>query len=268
MRSHAFAPPLYLFVLTHLYYVGCFHPTAKCSRETALARVIKSHEIRSAELLDCAQRLFFANGYDNTTVNDIIREAGVSKGAFYHYFASKEALLEALAVRLASDSITALRPVLDDPSLDAVGRLNALMAGSRRLNVELAPQLHSTFDVLFRPENVVLFHKIDETVREIAAPLICAILERGSEEGLFDIPDPRAFADMLLQLRLTFREVMHKALRRAEEGDLDEAAELLDERLRLYGVAIDRLLKLPDGTIKVAEHGFARAFLEAGPSKR
>lgn len=228
-----------------------------------MARVIKSPETRSAELLDCAQRLFFANGYDNTTVNDIIREAGVSKGAFYHYFASKESLLEALAARLARDSLAELQPVLDDPSLDAVDRLNALMAGSRRLNVELAPQLHGTFDVLFRPENVVLFHKIDQTVREIAAPLISAILERGGEEGIFDVPDPNAFADMLLQLRLTFREVMHQALRQTEQGNVDEAARLLDDRLRLYGVAIDRLLKLPDGTIQVAEDGFARAFLEA-----
>ncbi|WEX75678.1 TetR/AcrR family transcriptional regulator [Sinorhizobium numidicum] len=225
--------------------------------------MIKSPETRSAELLDCAQRLFFANGYDNTTVNDIIREAGVSKGAFYHYFASKESLLEALAARLARDSLAELQPVLDDPSLDAVDRLNALMAGSRRLNVELAPQLHGTFDVLFRPENVVLFHKIDQTVREIAAPLISAILERGGEEGIFDVPDPNAFADMLLQLRLTFREVMHQALRQTEQGNVDEAARLLDDRLRLYGVAIDRLLKLPDGTIQVAEDGFARAFLEA-----
>jgi AcrR family transcriptional regulator len=229
-----------------------------------LIRVIKPPEIRSAELLDCAQRLFFRDGYENTTVNDIIREASVSKGAFYHYFASKEALLEALAARLARDSLAELRPLLDDPSLNAVGQLNALMAGSRRLNVELAPQLHSTFDVLFRPENVVLFHKIDLTVREIAAPLISAILESGSKEGIFDVPDPQAFADMLMQLRLTFRDVMHQALRRAEQGDIEEAARMLDDRLRLYGIAIDRLLKLPDGTIEVAEDGFARAFLDAG----
>ena len=218
-----------------------------------MARVIKSPAVRAAELLDCAHRLFFANGYDNTTINDIIREAGVSKGTFYHYFTSKESLLEALAVRLARDSIAQLRPSLDDPELDAVGRLN----------VASAPQLRKTFDILFRPENVVLFHRIDMTVREIAAPLIAAILESGSDEGIFDVPDPQAFADMLLQLRLTFRDVMHDALRRAEQGNVDEAAILLDERLRLYGLAVDRLLKLPDGTIEMAEEGFARAFVVA-----
>lgn len=68
-------------------------------------RVKKHPEIRSGELLDCAQRLFFAHGYNHTTINDIIREAGVSKGAFYHYFPSKEALLEAFAARLARESL-------------------------------------------------------------------------------------------------------------------------------------------------------------------
>ncbi|RWD61748.1 MAG: TetR/AcrR family transcriptional regulator [Mesorhizobium sp.] len=226
-----------------------------------MARVIKSPEVRSAELLDCAQRLFFQRGYDDTTVNDIIREAGLSKGAFYHYFASKEALLEALAARIARESLTELEPMLEDPSLDAIGRLNALFSGSQRLNVELAPQLRKTFAVVFRPENVVLFHRIDEAARELALPMIARLLRKGSEEGAFEVPDPIAFADMLLQIRLIFRDVMHRALRQAEEGDLEEAAHLLEERLRIYGIAVDRLLKLPDGTIEAVEPGFGRAFL-------
>jgi len=227
-----------------------------------LPRVVKSPEVRHAELLDCAQRLFFERGYDNTTVNDIIAAAGLSKGAFYHYFASKEVLLEALAERLARDSLAELQPLLEDPSLDAIGRLNALFAGSRQLKVELAPQLRRTFSVLFRPENLMLFHRIDDALRQVTLPLIADLLRKGGDEGAFDVPDPEAFADMLLQLRLIFRDVSHRALSRAEQGgDIDAVAAEMDERLRLYGVAIDRLLKLPDGTIRAAEQGFAQAFL-------
>lgn len=229
-----------------------------------MPRVIKPPEIRSAELLDCAQRLFFEHGYDNTTVNDIIREAGLSKGAFYHYFASKEALLGALTARLARDSLAELQPLLNDPSLDGIGRLNALFAGSQRLNVELAPQLRKTFFVVFRPENLALFHRVDQAARELAKPIITDLLRKGSEKGILDVPDPEAFAEMFLQLRLTFRDVMYRALLQAEQGKIDDAARLLDDRLRLYGIAIDRLLKLPDGTIEAVQPGFARAFLEAG----
>ncbi|MGV6876617.1 TetR/AcrR family transcriptional regulator [Pseudochelatococcus sp. B33] len=229
-----------------------------------MPRVKKTPETRSTELLDCAQRLFFERGYDHTTVNDIIREAGLSKGAFYHYFASKEALLEALAARLARDSLAELQPIVDAPSLDAVGRLNALFAGAQQFNIELAPQLRQTFAMLFRPENVVLFHRTDQAGRALALPLIAGILRQGNEEGAFDVPDPETFADMLLQLRLIVRDIMYQALCRAANANVEAVAQTLDDRLRLYGVAIDRLLKLPDGTIKVVEPGFGRAFLGTG----
>ncbi|QPB23130.1 TetR/AcrR family transcriptional regulator (plasmid) [Rhizobium sp. CC1099] len=225
-------------------------------------RVKKHPEIRSGELLDCAQRLFFAHGYNHTTINDIIREAGVSKGAFYHYFPSKEALLEAFAARLARESLEEIRPLLDDPTLDAVGRLNTLFAGSRRLKVELAPQLRTVFDVIFRPENIVLFHRIDQAVTRIVVPLLADVLREGTEEGLFDAPDPEAFAEMLLLFRLSLSSVMHEALIRSREGNIEQAVKMLDDRLRLYGTAIDRILKLPEGTIEVTETSFVRALLD------
>ncbi|MEX2695939.1 TetR/AcrR family transcriptional regulator [Rhizobium mongolense] len=225
-------------------------------------RVRKHPEIRSGELLDCAQRLFFAHGYDHTTINDIIREAGVSKGAFYHYFPSKEALLEAFAARLARESLEEIRPLLDDPTLDAVGRLNILFAGSRRLKVELAPQLRTVFDVISRPENIVLFHRIDQAVTRIVVPLLADVLRKGTEEGLFDAPDPEAYAEMLLLFRLSLSSVMREALIRSREGNVEQAVKMLDNRLRLYGTAIDRVLKLPEGTIDVAETSFVRALLD------
>ncbi|MCC2608862.1 TetR/AcrR family transcriptional regulator [Neorhizobium petrolearium] len=226
-----------------------------------MVRIKKPPEVRSNELLDCAQRLFFTRGYESTTVNDIIREAGVSKGAFYHYFPSKEALLETLAVRLSRENLKQLRPLFDDPSINAIGRLNALFAGSRRLKVELAPQLRNTFNVLFKPENVVLFHRINEALTAVVQPLLADILKQGHEEGSLNAPDPQAFALMLLELRLSVGKVMHQALKQAETGDIDGAVTMLDDWMLTYGIALDRILKLPEGTLQVAEPGFARAFL-------
>lgn len=44
-----------------------------------------------------AWRLFYEQGYDNTTVDEIILESGTSKGSFYHYFEGKDALLRSLS---------------------------------------------------------------------------------------------------------------------------------------------------------------------------
>ncbi|WEX86396.1 TetR/AcrR family transcriptional regulator [Sinorhizobium garamanticum] len=228
-----------------------------------MARIIKSPDVRTNELIDCAQRLFFEHGYENTTVNDVIREAGLSKGAFYHYFASKEALLEALAARMARQSLDEMRPLLDDPSLDAVGRLNALFANSRRMKADMAPQLKNTFNALFKPENIVLYHRIDEALTAVTLPFMTEILRRGQEEGSLDAPDPEAMALMLLNLRLGIAKVMHRALQQAEAGDVESAAAMLDNWMQSYGLAVERILKLPEGSIQVTEPGFARAFLAA-----
>jgi TetR/AcrR family acrAB operon transcriptional repressor len=54
---------------------------------------------REGRILDAAARLIMHYGYDKTTVSDIAQEAGISKGAIYLHFDSKEALFEALLWR-------------------------------------------------------------------------------------------------------------------------------------------------------------------------
>src|SRR5262249_34876664 len=127
-----------------------------------MPRVVKHPELRRNEILDCAQALFLTRGYDNASLNDVIAEAGVSKGAFYHYFASKEALLEALAARMAREALAQVQEVLDKPGLDALARLNAFMAWSRQNKIDNAATNWALFEVLFRPENIILFHRINE----------------------------------------------------------------------------------------------------------
>ncbi|RVC21179.1 TetR/AcrR family transcriptional regulator, partial [Mesorhizobium sp. M7A.F.Ca.AU.002.02.1.1] len=80
-----------------------------------MPRVIKHPELRREELLDHAQTLFLTQGYDKASLNDVIASAGISKGAFYHYFPSKEALLEALADRFAKQALAGVQDILHDP---------------------------------------------------------------------------------------------------------------------------------------------------------
>ena len=48
-------------------------------------------------IVTAAWRLFYEQGYDDTTVDEIIRASGTSKGTFYHYFKGKDALLTSLS---------------------------------------------------------------------------------------------------------------------------------------------------------------------------
>ena len=57
-----------------------------------------AHAVRRDEFVDAAQRLIQSPGYEQMSVQDVLDELGASKGAFYHYFDSKEALLEAVSI--------------------------------------------------------------------------------------------------------------------------------------------------------------------------
>jgi AcrR family transcriptional regulator len=240
----------------------------KQANPASAIRIVKHPDQRRAELLDCAQQLFLAHGYDDTTVNDVIDKAGVSKGAFYHYFTSKEALLEALAERFARQSIALLGDILEAPSLDALSRMNAFLERSRQLRRASAPMVRPMFGAIYRPENIVLFHRINTAVAGLMTPVLAQIIAQGVKEGIFHTPDPMGTAGMILQLGVGAYGVIARALDATTEQEIEEAADTLESLLELHGVAIERILGVPEGSLQVVEPGFARAILMAPPTSR
>lgn len=64
-------------------------------------------EVTRTRILDAAQRLFMAQGYEHTSIQNIVDELGdLSKGAIYHHFKSKEAILEELITVAAKGMMT------------------------------------------------------------------------------------------------------------------------------------------------------------------
>ena len=228
-----------------------------------MPRIVKHPELRREELLDHAQALFLTHGYDRASLNDVIAAAGVSKGAFYHYFASKEALLEALAERFASQALAGIQKIVDDPDLDPLGRLNALLAQSRQAKIDTAPQAWALFETLFRPENLVLFHRINLAAAKSFTPVLVAIIRQGVEDGTFRTFDPEGVADIVMQFGLATHDVIAKAFAGGSDADMDIAIDTLEKRVRLYEIALDRILGLPDGSIRIGEPGFVRAVMTA-----
>lgn len=57
----------------------------------------KQKQLTKKKIINAAWKLFYKQGYDNTTVDEIIKESGSSKGTFYHYFDGKDGLLTSLS---------------------------------------------------------------------------------------------------------------------------------------------------------------------------
>jgi AcrR family transcriptional regulator len=228
-----------------------------------MPRIIKHPDLRRQELLDCAQALFLERGYEHASLNDVIAAAGSSKGAFYHYFSSKEALLEALAGRLAQQALAQVQDVPNDPDLDALSRLNAFLARIWQKKIEAAETSLALFGTLYRPENLVLFHRINDAVGALLTPLIVKIIEQGVREGTFETFDPAGVAEMLHQLGGATHGIVARAIECKIAAEREKAISLLDQRIKLYGIVLDRILGLPDRSVQLVEPGFVRAVMTA-----
>ncbi|MEM9724195.1 MAG: helix-turn-helix domain-containing protein [Pseudomonadota bacterium] len=77
-----------------------------------------------AALLGAARRLFIDQGYAETSMAQILEAAAVSKGALYHHFASKEAVLEAIYLEASRQAIDAAQ-AQTDPDASALEQLRA-----------------------------------------------------------------------------------------------------------------------------------------------
>jgi AcrR family transcriptional regulator len=227
-------------------------------------RIVKAPAVRRAELIDCAQALFLAKGYEKTTINDVIAATALSKGAFYHHFRAKEDLLAAIAARFAGQALAYAETVRDDERLDALQRLNSLLAMTREWKAENLVQLRAMFTVLLRPENAVLYHRIVGAVFAALSPTLVAIIAEGEAAGVFDVADVQLAAEALLWLGEGRRALVVEAMARAEAGDVEGATAMLLRRIRAEEATVDRVLGLPPGSVQLAgSEAYLRSLLAA-----
>ena len=63
-------------------------------------RIVKEAEVRKEEILDAAEKLFAAKGFDNTSTGDILDAVGIARGTLYYHFKSKEDILDGVIQRI------------------------------------------------------------------------------------------------------------------------------------------------------------------------
>jgi AcrR family transcriptional regulator len=159
---------------------------------TALGRPrTKPATVRREELMDAAQALFLDKGFDETSVEEIVRQADVAKGTFYFYFKTKDDVLQALRERFVEKfhervegAVAACAPD------DWTGRLDAWIEAA--VNGYLDEfTLHDLVFHEFRPSSRRARH--DNPVTEHLTALIAA----GAKAGAWVSHSPRLTAAML-----------------------------------------------------------------------
>lgn len=219
-----------------------------------MPRVVKHPELRRTELLDLAMTLFLERGYERVSLNDLIATSGMSKGAFYHYFSSKEALVSALAARSADQAFEALRPVFEEQGKGALERLNSGLRAGYEVKMALgAPESIGAMASMMRPENQSLLRRISAIWEDRFRPVLTEVIAQGVAEGVFDTFDPEGVGDMIQGLAATMGTAVQRIIAAPDARARAQAIDAAVLRQRLYGIATDRILGLPDGTIEVLD---------------
>ena len=107
----------------------------------------KNSRNTKGKIVSAAWKLFYQQGYDDTTVEEIVEVSGTSRGSFYHYFEGKDALLSSLSY-LFDDKYAELEKELD-PTLSPIDKLKFLnqelfLLIENTVSVELLSRLFAT----------------------------------------------------------------------------------------------------------------------------
>ena len=153
---------------------------------------MKKGERRKQDLLNIAYRMFIEKGYENTSVDDIIIEAGIAKGTYYYYFESQEATLEAVIEMMIEKAENIAKAALMNP-VPIPQKLASVVYAFQPNKDEIV-----ITDVLERKENIVMHDKIGKKIVEVAVPILSDIVREGIAQGIFACTNVEERVKMLL----------------------------------------------------------------------
>ena len=216
-----------------------------------MARIVKEHTVRHNEILDAAQHLIYTKGYEQMTIQDILDDLQISKGAFYHYFDSKQALLEALVERIGEGAIQLLLPIVHDPVLPALEKLQRFLAVANRWKVGQKAFFLALLRVWFTDDNAIVRQKLRTTAIREVAPLLAEIIRQGIREGAMTATYPDQVGEVIASLSQDAGEAIG-ALILSFNPEYDDM-QRVERTVAVYTDAFERVLGVPAGSLTLID---------------
>jgi AcrR family transcriptional regulator len=219
-----------------------------------MARIVKEEEYaaRRNEIIAGAQRLVYTKGYEQMAIQDILDELQISKGAFYHYFSSKPALLEALIERMKEEAEEFLIPIAQDPHLPTLEKIQRFFDTAARWKTARKTYLLSLLRVWYADENAIVRQKVQASLIKETAPLLTGIIRQGIQEGILNTPFPDQAGEIVLFLLQSLGEAFIPLLLSGEtKGDELQRTEGI---VAAYTDALERILGAPKGSLQLMDN--------------
>jgi AcrR family transcriptional regulator len=216
------------------------------------------HAARREEFIDAGQRLIQTRGYEQFSIEELLAEVGASKGAFYHYFDSKQALLEAIIDRLVDTVLAAVTVVVEDDELPATAKLRAYfgtIASIKNTQREFLLELMNTW---FSDDNAIVREKLRREQSQRITPHLAAIIRQGVAEGSFLLADPDQMARVVLAVILVMGDEAGELFLKRQAGEVD--FETVERRFATYQTALERILGAGPGELHLVDDAILQAW--------
>lgn len=194
-----------------------------------MKRIVKKPSERRAEIVKTARDLFLAKDYDKTTMQDFMNSLGIAKGTIYHYFKSKEELLEAVVEDIVNQHLEEMQTLIQETKGNALQKIQALVtAGSKITAPSVLEQLHER-------GNEAMHTRLLVATLMKQAPLYAKLIQQGCKEGIFQTHTPLECAEFILSAIQFLTDL----------GIYPWAKEDLMRRAQAFPKLIERLLQAP-----------------------
>ncbi|MEW5992267.1 MAG: TetR/AcrR family transcriptional regulator [Chloroflexota bacterium] len=208
----------------------------------------ESHAVRREAFVDAAQGLIQTRGYERFSLQDILDATGASKGAFYHYFESKDALVDAVVDRMADQAMARVGPLLDDPDLPAPRKLEAVFGGIAQYKAERRDLVLGVMRVWLSDDNAIVREKLRRLASSRQRLLLERIVRQGIAEGSFTSRAPDALPAVLVGLLQGMGELAMELWIGRQDGSV--TFEEVKRTFDAYLEAFERIVGVRPGSLQ------------------
>jgi len=218
-----------------------------------MPRIVREEEyaVRRNQILDTALRLVYTKGYGQMTIQDILDELQISKGAFYHYFDSKAAVLEALVERMVNEVEPLLIPIVQDQRLSALEKFQCFFDTTARWKTDRKDLMLELVYMWYADENAIIRQKVFESTLKRITPLLAEITHQGVREGVFTVSYPETVCQLYFYLLQGMGEAFVELL--FDFPDKNVARQKATLMVAAYNEALERVLGAPRGSINLID---------------
>ena len=149
------------------------------------------------KILDTAEQLFIEKGYDHASLQDIIDATGLSKGAIYHHFASKEDIFYSVCARIGQRNGEVLAEVRDNPALNGLNKLRVIFKTS--LQPERQAKIFCMMPYLMDNAKF-LATEMRSIFSEVVPRFVEPIIRQGITDGSIRTDHPKELAEAMMML--------------------------------------------------------------------